>query len=112
MMLSPNDQEEARLVRGRESQGQHISDSNFNREPGSSGHPSGNESIRVDRDYGSSRTVSTSRGKRTPGKIVRRLINEYRDQVATKKHEIQQLESNIQEFELLLEELDQPEEQE
>ncbi|MHC5717165.1 MAG: hypothetical protein ACYTX0_34880 [Nostoc sp.] len=112
MMLLPNDQEEARVVRGRESQGQYISDSNFNREPGSSGYSPGNESLRVNRDYGSSRTVFTSRRKRTPGKIVRRLINEYRDQVATKKHEIQQLESNIQEFESLLQELEQSEEPE
>ncbi|WP_262985881.1 hypothetical protein [Nostoc sp. 'Peltigera membranacea cyanobiont' 232] len=112
MMLSPNDQEEARLVRGRQSQSKHISDSDFNRESGSSSYSAGNESLRVDRDYGSSRTVSTSRRKGTPGKIVRRLIGEYRDQVATKKHEIQQLESNIQEFESLLKELEKPEEPE
>ncbi|MEH2085992.1 hypothetical protein [Nostoc sp.] len=112
MMLSPNDQEETWLVRRGESQSQHISDSNFNRELGSPGYSFGHEPIGVDRDYGSSRTVFTARRKGTPGKIVRRLISEYRDQVATKKQEIQQLESNIQEFESLLEELEQSEESE
>jgi hypothetical protein len=112
MMLSPNDQEEARLVRGREGQSEHISDSNINRESGSSGYSAGNESFRVDRDYGSSRAVSASRRKATPGKIVRQLISEYRNQVAAKKQEIEQIESKIQEFESILEDLGQSEEPE
>jgi len=112
MMLLPNDQEEARLVRGRQDQSEYISDPNFNRESRSSGYSPGNESLRANRDYGSTRTISTSRRKGTTGKTVRRLISEYRDQVATKKHEIQQLESKIQEFESLLEELERPEEPE
>ena len=111
MMLSPNDQEEARLVRGREDQSQYLSDSNLNRKSGSPSYSSGNESLRVNRDYGSSRGISTSRRKANPGKIVRRLIDEYRDQVVTKKNEIQQLESKIQELESLLGDFEEPEEQ-
>jgi hypothetical protein len=112
MMLSSNDQEETWVVRRGQGQSQHISDPNFDRELGSSGCSFGHESFRVDRDYGSPRTVYASRRKGTSGKIVRRLISEYRDQVATKRQEIQQLESNIQEFESLLEELEQSEETE
>ncbi|WP_263973504.1 hypothetical protein [Atlanticothrix silvestris] len=112
MMLSPNDQEEARLVRGREGQSQHISDSNIDREPGSSSYSTGDESFRTDRDYGSSRAVFTAGRKTTPGKIVRQLISEYRNQVAAKKDEIQKIEIKIQEFESLLEDLGQSEEPE
>lgn len=107
MKLPLNGEEEARLVRRREGQGQHFLDSDINRELGSPSRTIESQSIRINRDDGTARSIIVIRGEKTIGKIVRQLIGECRGQVAVKKTEIQHLEEKIQEFEALLENIEE-----
>ena len=105
MQMSSNAEEEARLVRGRESQSEHIIDSNVNRKFGSTSGSIRDQSVRTDRDNGSSRSF-TNNGEDVIGKIVTHLISECRNQVAVKQNEIGHLEIKIQEFEALLKDIE------
>lgn len=110
--MPSNGEEKTRLVRRGESPSKHIVDSDIHRESGSTSGTIGTQSIRTDRDNGSSGTGDTDRRKEVTGEIVSHLISECRNQVATKKYEIENLEIKIQEFETLLEDIEQSTEEE
>jgi hypothetical protein len=112
MMLASNGEEKTRLVRGRENQDQCILDSNLDRNLRSSGESIGDKPLGVNRNNGTPRPQSSTGRADTTGKIIRQLIGEYRNQVAAKKQEIEQLELKIEEFECLLEDTELTENQE
>ena len=105
MTLTANE-EEARLVRGGESPGQYIPDSDIHRKSGSGIKATGSEQVGVDRANGTP-GLQIARGRTgDAGKIIRQLIADHRNQVASKKNEIEELEIKIQEFESLLENIE------
>lgn len=101
----PNGKEETRTLRGTKGQGQHFPDSDFHREPGSKGISNGGQQIGIDRDHSSPGSNPLSRRERVTGGMLRQLINDYRNQVAIKKQEIETLESRVEELELLQKDL-------
>jgi hypothetical protein len=107
MQIPFNGEEKARLVRGGESQSEYFLDSDIDRKSGSTGRAVGSQPLGVDRGNGSSRASIANRREETTGKIINHLISECRGQVAVKKNEIEHLELKIQEFEALLEDIEQ-----
>lgn len=108
MVYSLNDEQETRKIRGTENQSKCFSDPNVNRQFGQNSTAKESQPLRANRDDSSpGRHPATGSGQRAIGKIVRQLINEYRDQVAKNKNEILRLESKISELETLELELNQ-----
>lgn len=105
MTLTANE-EEARLVRGGESQSQYIPDSDVHRKPGSGIEATGSKQVGINRVNGTPGLQLTGGRTEDTGKIIRQLIVDHRNQVASKKNEIQDLEIKIQEFETLLEDIE------
>jgi len=103
MKPAPNGEKETRTVRGTQGQSQYLIDPNIHREPRSEGISNRSESLGIDRDNRSSRqpTEHVTCRERITGGMLRQLINEYRDQVAIKKEEIERLESRVHELEEL-----------
>ncbi len=108
MVYSLNDEQEAREIRRAENQGEYLSHPDIDRQFGQNSAIKECESLGANRNNSSSgRHPVVGSGQRAIGKIVRQLINEYRDQVAKNKNEILRLESKISELEMLEGELNQ-----
>jgi hypothetical protein len=105
MNVKPDDQEKTRQIRGSESSSKRIADTDFHQLTGSQSFPDGSESFGIDRDNGSPRTGTISRGEGITGKMLRQLISEYRSQVAIKQQEVENLKTRVQELESLQQEL-------
>ena len=108
MSLAAPNGEETRQIRGSEGQSQHIVDPEFSGEVRPDRGRFGTEPFRTHRDNGSAGDFSADDARRETnvGKIVRQLIREYHDQVALRKQEIERLESKIQEFEAIQQEIE------
>lgn len=106
MIQQTDEQEETRQIRGAESSGKCIPNSNIDTIARSQSFTNGLESIRADRDDGTARVGTVSRAERVTGEMLRQLISEYRNQLAIKKQEIESLENRVQELESLQEELE------
>lgn len=76
------------------------------RDAGLQGADSRDKPERINRTYGAESNFFRSGGTAAGG-ILSQLIDEYRDQVAAKKLELDRLEARINQFEALLEELQQ-----
>ncbi len=75
MNVKPDGQEETREIRRTESSGKHLADTDFHQLTGSQGIRNGAESVRDDRDNGTSRAGTVARGEKITGKSARICTN-------------------------------------
>lgn len=106
MNVKPDGQEETREIRGTQGQGEYISHPNFDSISRPQSPTDGIESVRTHRDDGQTRNDANSSREGIAGKMLRQLIGDYRDQLANKKQEVEQLANRITELEKLQQEID------
>jgi hypothetical protein len=107
-MNAPNGNEkETRLVRRTENPGKRLADTDDGRSLGSNGDADECKSLRSDRANDPAERVFgiVKRTEAIIGGTISHLITEYRDQLASKKSEMERLETKIGELELLLQDL-------